>query len=139
MRRSAQGARCSIWIVRGALLGALALSLVACDTTQWDTVATQAISHGVVGIWAPEGRLRAGTNRLVVEITGPAADRIQVPPRLTFEKRQSAAGFGLHAEAPLRPAGRARYAGEVELPEPGVWNGRLEIQGEVVAITVGVE
>ncbi len=112
---------------------------VGCESQSWDTVASQAIPHGVVRVWAAGGMLRAGSNALLVDVVGPAAGDRMDPPRLVFEKAQAAAGYSLRAEAILRPAGRARFRGRVDFLESGTWTGRLEVDGETVSIDVSVE
>jgi hypothetical protein len=122
-----------------AALLVAALVVGGCEAEPWDTVASQAIPHGVVRLWAADGRLHPGSNDVLVDVVGPAAGDRMIPPRLVFEKPQAAAGYGLRAEAILRAAGRARFRGRVEFPEPGAWTGRLEVDGETVAIDVAVD
>jgi hypothetical protein len=113
--------------------------LAGCDTETWDVVATQAIPHGAVRLWALSGQLRVGANAVLVDVVGPASEEPIELPRLTFEKPDAAAGFAERTEAILRQAGRARFRGRVEFAEAGAWNGRLELGGETVSISVAVE
>lgn len=123
------------WLAAALLL----LAGAGCDTESWETVATQAVRGGAVRVWAPSGQLHQGLNPIQVDVVGPAAEETAKLPRLTFEKPRAGAGFAVRTEAILREAGRARYRGRVEFPEPGSWNGRLEIAGETVSISVSVD
>jgi hypothetical protein len=124
-------------VLAGLILAAIVVA--GCESESWDTVASQAIPHGVVRVSAAQGMLRAGSNALIVDVVGPAAGDRMDPPRLVFEKAGAAAAYSLRAEAILRPAGRARFRGRVDFPESGTWTGRLEVDGETVAIDVSVE
>ena len=54
--------------VRTILIGLVALALViGCDSAEFDVVASQAIQGGAISLWAPDGKLHAGFNRIVVD------------------------------------------------------------------------
>jgi hypothetical protein len=102
-------------------------------------VASQAISGGAVGIWAPEGRLQTGENPIVVDFTGKVAERVTIPPRLRFRKAVSGSGYSVEREVRLERTGPGRFSGTVDFPEPGRWQGRLEVGEETLAIEVEVD
>lgn len=115
------------------------LGLSGCEAPRYGRVAGESLAGGAVELWAPEGRLTTGVNRVVIALSGKLVEVVDIPPRLRFVKPVSGSGYPAEREVRLHRSGPGQFAGTVRLPEPGKWLCLLETAGETLSLEVAVE